>query len=195
MRQTTNPHDARVQRSRRDLMDALEELLLTKSFDQITVKDITEKALVSKNTFYNNYSDKEDLLEATFERRARTFHDKIDISNKIKNGLPLEEAYKELATALVDGLCQVPILGEVNIFEHDTSKTLYWAFERFCRKVTARVASVYGELHGLKGDPDLICAFYGGGFANLIYYLMTSGKKIDREKTIATLMEISNLES
>ena len=63
MRENANVRDVRVQRSRRDLMNALESLLPEKSFDDITVKDITDRALVSKNTFYNNFKDKEELLE------------------------------------------------------------------------------------------------------------------------------------
>lgn len=40
---------------------ALEELLLTASFQEITVEAIIKKAELSKNTFYRNFSDKYDL--------------------------------------------------------------------------------------------------------------------------------------
>ena len=55
MEQTTSTpiakEDARVVRTKRDLRNALEELLQEKNFDELSVKDITDKALISKNTF------------------------------------------------------------------------------------------------------------------------------------------------
>lgn len=47
---TTNTikEDARIVRTKRDLANALEELLKEKSIDDISIKDITDKALISK---------------------------------------------------------------------------------------------------------------------------------------------------
>ena len=47
--------DARILRSKRDLADSLESLLEKKNYDDITIKEICEGALVSKLTFYNSY--------------------------------------------------------------------------------------------------------------------------------------------
>ena len=54
--------DARIIRTKRDLANALEELLQERNFDELSVKDITDKAMISKNTFYNNFQDKNELL-------------------------------------------------------------------------------------------------------------------------------------
>ena len=50
--------DSRTIRSKRDLANALEELLQEKNYDDIGIKEITDKAMVSKNTFYNNFNEK-----------------------------------------------------------------------------------------------------------------------------------------
>ena len=55
--------DARVYRTKRDLADALEALLNERNFDDLSVKDITDQALISKNTFDNNFQDKNELLQ------------------------------------------------------------------------------------------------------------------------------------
>ena len=65
---TNIKEDARIVRTKRDLANALEELLEEKSFDEISIKEITDKALISKNTFYNNFEDKNDLLTFLFAR-------------------------------------------------------------------------------------------------------------------------------
>jgi AcrR family transcriptional regulator len=55
-------HDARAVRSRTALRRALLELLETRPFDQITIKEITEYAGVSYPVFFRQFSDKEGLL-------------------------------------------------------------------------------------------------------------------------------------
>ena len=55
--------DARIARSKSSMAMALERLLQQKCLTDITVKDITDAAQLSKNTFYNNFSCKQDLLD------------------------------------------------------------------------------------------------------------------------------------
>lgn len=56
------PLDARMQRSRRVLRDALLALLEEKPFDQITVREITGRAKVGYATFFRHYASKDALL-------------------------------------------------------------------------------------------------------------------------------------
>ena len=70
----TRKVDRRVQRTRRALFAALMDLLMEKSYAEITVGDIAERADVGRATFYLHYRDKDDLLasnlEALFEEVA-----------------------------------------------------------------------------------------------------------------------------
>ncbi|HEY3836910.1 MAG TPA: TetR/AcrR family transcriptional regulator [Bryobacteraceae bacterium] len=54
--------DRRVVRTRDRLGDALIALLLEKSFDDVTVQDVLDRAGVSRSTFYAHYRDKNDLF-------------------------------------------------------------------------------------------------------------------------------------
>lgn len=54
--------DRRIAKSRKAIHQAFLEMLLERGFDAITVKDITEKADISRKTFYLHYVDKYDLL-------------------------------------------------------------------------------------------------------------------------------------
>jgi len=54
--------DRRVSRTRRQLREALFNLILEKGYDAATVEEITERADVGRTTFYLHYHDKEDLL-------------------------------------------------------------------------------------------------------------------------------------
>ena len=56
----------RLRRTQKLLREALIELIEQRGFDAITVGEITERALVSRATFYRNYHDKYDLAEQIF---------------------------------------------------------------------------------------------------------------------------------
>jgi AcrR family transcriptional regulator len=60
--------DRRSQRTRQLLNAALIALMAEKSYDQITVQDIIDRANVGRSTFYAHYVDKEDLLVSDFTR-------------------------------------------------------------------------------------------------------------------------------
>jgi AcrR family transcriptional regulator len=72
--------DPRIRRTRKLLQGALATLMQTKSFDEISVQDITDAATVNRATFYDHYTDKFALMEAMvaggfhellFERQLR----------------------------------------------------------------------------------------------------------------------------
>jgi len=56
------PPDRRIQKTRRLLHDALLSLLHEKSYDDIVVKEILDRANVGRSTFYSHFRDKDDLL-------------------------------------------------------------------------------------------------------------------------------------
>ena len=57
-----NPEDLRVRRTRKLLQKAMLEAVREKGFAHVTVRDITERAMVNRATFYRHYQDKYDLL-------------------------------------------------------------------------------------------------------------------------------------
>ncbi|HBY89584.1 MAG TPA: TetR family transcriptional regulator [Aerococcaceae bacterium] len=60
--------DPRVARTRKAIIESFIQLSERKPFENISVKDITEEALINRATFYNHFLDKYDLMEkALFE--------------------------------------------------------------------------------------------------------------------------------
>ena len=55
--------DRRVERTRQSLLDAFRDLVLSRGYDAITVRDIVETAGVGRSTFYEHFDDKDALFE------------------------------------------------------------------------------------------------------------------------------------
>lgn len=72
-----NNQDLRVQRTKKALITTFSDLLETKSFENITIQDLCEKANVRRSTFYRHFNDKYDLLNhivGTLIEYFRTLH-------------------------------------------------------------------------------------------------------------------------
>ena len=68
-----------TQRSKSWIFDALMILIEKKPYNKITITDITEKAGVSRPTFYRNFKDKDNVV---FEYLAHTFSAELHINEK-----------------------------------------------------------------------------------------------------------------
>jgi AcrR family transcriptional regulator len=69
------PIDRRVERTRRSLLDALNELILEKGYEKVTVQDVIDRANVGRSTFYAHFEDKDQLLLSGFEPLRAEFED------------------------------------------------------------------------------------------------------------------------
>ncbi|MEJ5979270.1 TetR/AcrR family transcriptional regulator [Novosphingobium sp. PS1R-30] len=67
----SRPTDARAMRSRESLRAALLELIGTRPFDHIAIRDITAQAGVSYPVFFRRYASKEELLEDVATEEVR----------------------------------------------------------------------------------------------------------------------------
>ncbi len=63
MKTSFEPADLRVRRTHKLLWEALLAELSERAFEKITVKEICERAMVHRTTFYKHYEDKYALLE------------------------------------------------------------------------------------------------------------------------------------
>jgi AcrR family transcriptional regulator len=95
--------DPRIRRTRKLLQGALGTLMQTKSFDEISVQDITEAATVNRATFYDHYTDKFALLDAMV---AGGFHEFLD-ERQVRYDARRPAAVGVIVLAACDFLAQV----------------------------------------------------------------------------------------
>ncbi|GAA3344578.1 TetR/AcrR family transcriptional regulator [Lysinibacillus fusiformis] len=69
--------DVRVYKTKKSITEAFIILLNEKDFNQITIKDICSRSLISKSTFYSHFVDKYDLLEKMVNKYITFFKNEI----------------------------------------------------------------------------------------------------------------------
>ncbi|BCQ34488.1 TetR family transcriptional regulator [Erwinia rhapontici] len=72
----TKPAEVRLD----ELMDAAQQLFITKGFEATTISDIVRDAQVAKGTFYHYFPSKNEMLSALRERFTRHFIEEIQLA-------------------------------------------------------------------------------------------------------------------
>ncbi|KIL40954.1 TetR family transcriptional regulator [Gordoniibacillus kamchatkensis] len=67
--------DRRVLKSQEAIKKAVLELMAEKNFDDITIRDISERANVNRGTIYLHYTDKFDLLDKIIEEHINNLRE------------------------------------------------------------------------------------------------------------------------
>ena len=137
--------DLRVRRTRKLLRQAFIECTIEKGFAALTVRDITERAMVNRSTFYRHYLDKYDLLEQYInemlalledqeERAEALLHDApSNLINLLKHVQQFADFYRVMLGAKADSL-----------FE-----------QRFCQKTEKRFISYFNQAYSERmSEPD-----------------------------------------
>ncbi len=96
--------DPRIKRTRQLLQQALIELMAEKSFQTLTVQDITERATVNRVTFYAHFEDKHALLEYTVREMI-----KQELHKQMPEAAPFS---RENVARLIQTVCE--FVGEMD---------------------------------------------------------------------------------
>ncbi len=175
--------DARTIRSKRDLANALEELMQEINYDDIGIKDITDRALVSKNTFYNNFNDKNELLRFLFCRYEDTLMKEIKpLLDKTIHAT--RYIFFNKCIDIVVHFFFTSNLPFKTMIQNDKSHSIYSQLTLFIRDVIKKLDDQYNYILSNKLDQNLASIFYSGAFAATIYFCFTSEVEPD-EKAIA----------
>ena len=98
--------DLRILRTQEQFQNALLELLETKELKVITVKEICDKANMSRNAFYQHYGYKEDLYDQMVAKATERIRESLtpiipDISKLEQDTIPL------YAKGIIDAVTEV----------------------------------------------------------------------------------------
>ena len=146
MQKTDEGEDLRVRRTRKMIQQAMIDLTVEKGFNNISVRDITERAMVNRSTFYRHYLDKCDLL-SQYMKEATALTSERYITER------LPENQEEMPNGLMNLLRHVQ--------EHaDFYRVMFGVngdpeFTEFFRKSAEKRFRFLLETYGERDDPTL----------------------------------------
>lgn len=146
---------ARIERSKKNISDAMLSLLKTKSYEEITINDIVDKAGVSRMTFYRQFYDKKSVIKYILDSRTDNFIAKFEpkkytIEENIIYATKLLAKDKELAKILINS-------------------DLFSLIEDEFSRVIVR-------------KKDYTNSFLVGGLANIYYYYVSENREETAEE-------------
>lgn len=193
--ETVSPsfQDRRIVKSKKALRSALISLMETKGFEAITVNDLCSAADLNRGTFYNHFSDKEDLL-ATLEDEVMD-----DISR-------IQSEMGTLAVRDVMAYCvaKKPLPFLITLFDYLREQGDFFhavlgpgGDSRFGSRLRDSVCTnlIQGVLHKkYRNDPDpfvgYYLSFYASAYLGVITRWIETGMKEDSEQMARIAMRL-----
>jgi len=169
----TKPHaktDRRVLQTRNKLGDALIALMHEKSFEEITVQDVLDRAGVGRSTFYVHYRDKDDLFLSDVE----------DFLEWVSNGLKRQGASPRRLLPVAEFFAHIREMREFHAALVKSGKANdVWGLARgiFARSIEERLQTA-----GVEMDPGQRSAHahaLAGSFFSLLDWWIDKGMKAD----------------
>ena len=182
--------DIRIQKTRRELRNAMVKLLEEKSIEKISVTEICDEALVNRMTFYKYYEDKYTLLGDLFNE----FKDEIFSefpNDDIKTIDDVKNSFKKLMAVIIDFIEKNKKL--IIALESSPNDRLY--------KITADIGTSaimdlivkLNKIKPLKYNHAVAASFIYGGSMAVITYLIHHPKELDDKELALFINDISNL--
>ena len=171
--------DLRIVKTRKALYRAFEELMKSKSFEQIKVSDICNEALINRSTFYDHYTDKYDLLEEYINSLKDAFTEEITKEDSIEKNT--KKYYIEIIKLLLNHIekkkdTYISIM--INNRNSITNDILYDILNR------AIINQINDEVISHKIPNEIITRFYIGGVTNICFEGLMYGNKYSKEDII-----------
>jgi AcrR family transcriptional regulator len=175
--------DPRMRRTRKLLQGALGSLMQTKSFDEISVQDITEAATVNRATFYDHYTDKFALMEAMV---AGGFHEFLyERQLRYEAGCPA--ALESIIQATCDFLTRAHSGGECDrqtAFQPLMDAAIVKAIQRLL------IEGLQRAQHPSSLSPELIAAAVSAAIYGGVKQWLSMPERLPVKNVVAQLQEL-----
>lgn len=185
--------DLRIVKTHKALMDAFLVMLEKKTFDEITVNELCEQAMVRRATFYKHFADKYDFF-SFFIRQTR------DGFLKEKNKYPESESPYSFCLSLFR-YCLIFIKEHekliANILKSNALSTLLNIFaDEIFLDVMLKLREQAKEGKEYKVSFEVLATFYAGGIIRELQYWLLNRDKMTEEqllKEVETLFDSLDL--
>lgn len=150
-----------MQRTHRLLKEAFISLLLKKNYEEITVREICEAAMVRRTTFYQHFEDKDSFLHWFIQQKQQDFAGQLNVDIPANN---LRDYYIAVIRHALKYLLENQEMEKLLLGDSEQSRFLLEKFLRACTQdVTLRMEAVPGLKEQMAPFPlSLLAEYYIG---------------------------------
>lgn len=172
--------DLRVRKTRDAIHSAFNAMICEMDYEQITIKELTERAQINRKTFYLHYNGLDDLLTELQEEIADNF-----IKRKVSYSSMTD--IRSLIRLFFESAANMPLLHERLMCSG--------SYQPIWEKINKRIMDYRRETNrGVFGlneyAENLVFAYYGANSALLYRQWVADGKKLSLEELIEVATDL-----
>ncbi|SHJ22383.1 transcriptional regulator, TetR family [Clostridium cavendishii DSM 21758] len=166
------------EQSKKWMINALLDIMKEKQYQDITIKEITDKATLSRRTFYRNFSTKEELLSQYAKELMEDYIDCLRQATDLTMHNVIQ-VYFEFWQKHLDFLELLK--------KNELLFLLFEKYNEFLPKIRDAVNdSKYDEMI----NSEYIMAFSAGGYCNLLFKWLSDGAKKSPEEMSEIFLQV-----
>ena len=178
--------DLRIIKTKKSLYEALLILMKEKTFEDIKVSDICEKAYINRSTFYTHFEYKYMIFDSLIKDLKESLKEELEKNKNISNS---KEYYIELIKILLD---HIEIKKEIYtpiMINNRNSIAMDMIYDTLNEDIITRLEEDE-ILHNKKIPSEFIAKFYLGAIINIGMEWLKSKNKYKREEIIKYLKDL-----
>lgn len=187
--------DLRIRRTHKALLRTLRELLSEKSFDDITVAELCERAEIRRATFYKHFGDKNELFAYMIQDLQRSFNEKNGLNSGFEDpSRYCVKAFQHFLDFLEEN--------ERMVHKVMSSSARYIVIDILSEQIESDLKSCFitAKKHGVAMSiaPEMLAVLYSGAAVSCARWWITKGKPVPKDemvKQFSLLMECIGTQS
>lgn len=166
--------DLRVRKTREAIHSTFKEMICEMDYDQITIKELTERAQINRKTFYLHYTGLDDLLAELQDEIAENF-----IKRKVSYSSMKD--IRDLIRLFFESAANMPLLHERLM----CSGSYRPVWEKINKKIMDHRRETNRGAFGMNEYAEnLVFAYYGANSTLLYRQWVADGKQLSLEELI-----------
>lgn len=169
--------DLRIYKTYKALHEAFAELLKQKSFEELTVNELCEKAMIRRATFYKHFEDKYDYFNFFLTELREEFKEHIKTNDK--NISPTDYSLQ-----LLNETFQFIRRHETIWNRLERSKQMSFLYQSLEKQISLELYHILVDINNNPPSPELelLAAFYAGGLINIVHWWLAYPNKMDENE-------------